>query len=311
MNTVDASIGEARTVGYVLADAAARLRGAEVGSAALDARLLLAAALNVAPAHLVANSDRILDPAAAARFGGLVARRLRREPLAQILGHREFWSLEFIVTPDTLIPRPDSETVVEAVLAENQDRARPLRILDLGVGTGCLLLSLLSELPAATGVGVDRSARGLRVAHANALALGLLARARFAVSDWAEAVSGCFDVVVSNPPYIADDAIANLSPEIARFEPRAALAGGADGLVAFRRIAKDLQRLVAPSGIVALEVGVGQADGVEGILDDVGFRVSVRRRDLGGIERCIIGRPRLGQTAGAPKKILGLAGLRD
>lgn len=294
MNAQDVTGGPARALGDVLADAAIRLRSVGVESAALDARLLLAAALEIAPAELVADPGRTLDRAAAARFGTLIARRLRREPVSQILGHREFWSLDFIVTPDTLTPRPDSETVVEAVLAEFQNRARPLRILDLGVGTGCLLLSLLSELPAATGLGVDISDRALRVAHANALALGLLARVRLEVSDWAQAVSGCFDIVVSNPPYIPDDAIANLSPEVALYENRAALAGGADGLMEFRRIAADLRRLVAPSGIVALEVGVGQAEAVDAILGDAGFSQSVRRRDLGGIERCLVGRPRSG-----------------
>jgi release factor glutamine methyltransferase len=209
--------------------------------------------------------------------------------MAHILGRREFWSLDFAVTSDTLTPRPDSETLVAAVLDIVAGRDRPLGILDLGTGTGCLLLALLHELPNATGVGVDRSAAALAVALGNAQALGLAPRVQFHEGDWGEGLTGRFDVVISNPPYIVSADVPNLSPEV-RHEPRLALDGGADGLDAYRALAPHVGRLLEPAGVAVLEIGEGQAPAVEEILRTAGLKPVDRRRDLAGIERCIVAR---------------------
>ena len=225
---------------------------------------------------------------ALAAYRGMVARRVRREPVSRILGRREFWSLPFAVTPDTLDPRPDSETLVEGALNLWPDRTAPLSILDLGTGTGCLLLALLSELPRATGVGADISPAALRVAQANAQALGLSHRAGFAASDWGDGLKGPFNLILANPPYIADGDMGRLEPEVALYEPRGALAGGSDGLEAYRHLAPRLGTLLAPGGHALLEVGAGQAAEVAGLLGEEGLKIRRILRDFGGIERCII-----------------------
>jgi release factor glutamine methyltransferase len=268
--------------------AALRLAAAGVDAPRRDARLLLAAALDVEPAALLARDDGPVDAAAAARFAGYVDRRAGREPVSRILGSREFWSLPFRLTPATLDPRPDSETLVEAALAGIADRQAPWRLLDLGTGSGCLLLALLAELPAATGVGVDRDPDAVAAAAANARALGLADRARFCPGDWAAGLDGPFDLVVSNPPYIPDQDIAGLAPEVARFEPRAALAGGPDGLAAYRALAPDLARVLAPAGRVVVEFGAGQDQAVAAILIASGLEIQGFRRDLNSILRCVV-----------------------
>ncbi len=277
-------------VGQLVRDAASRLAAAGVETALLDARMLVAAALGLEHQALFTRQHLELDTAEAGRFDALLARRLGREPMSHILGRRGFWTIDLSVTPDTLDPRPDTETVVEAVLAELTERARPRRILDLGTGTGCILLALLTELGHATGLGIDRSPAALAVADGNALALGLAGRAAFQVGDWGAGLTGGFDVIVSNPPYIPDSEIAGLEPEVARFEPRLALAGGVDGLDCYRALAPDVVRLLVPGGIAVLEVGQGQAEDVGAILTDCGLTVTAVRRDLGGIERCVVAR---------------------
>ena len=270
----------------LLAAAAAELKSAGVDNPRRDARILLAAALGLASnANL---PDRALTAAEARRFKAWVARRARREPVSRILGRREFWTLTLKLNRDTLDPRPDSETLVEAALARIPDRARALRILDLGTGTGCLLLALLSELPHATGLGVDRAPGAVKAARANAKEAGLAARARFAQGDWTKGLDGKFDVVVSNPPYIPARAIPGLMPEVARFDPRAALDGGCDGLAAYRAIIADLARVLAPYALVAFEIGEGQAGALAKLLKAGGLQVLETRRDLAGSERCII-----------------------
>lgn len=224
------------------------------------------------------------------RLESLLARRANREPLAYLLGRKEFWGLELEVTPGVLVPRPDTETVVEAVLAQSHDRARKLRLLDLGVGSGCLVLALLRELPAAEGVGVDRSTTALAVARRNAERLGLSDRLELREGDWATGLAGGFDVIVSNPPYIAEDDIAALSLEASDHEPREALVAGSDGLDAYRRITGELPRLLAPAALVALEVGQGQAAAVDALLQAAGLRPLPPHRDLAGIERCVLAR---------------------
>ena len=242
--------------------------------------------------------ERPLAPDAAARLELLVARRAARAPMAQILGRREFWSLDFTVTADTLTPRPESEEIVAAVLEALPARDAPLRILDLGCGTGCLLLAILSERPRATGLGIDISAPALDVAGRNAAALGFADRAVFAIGDWGASLSGTFDAIVSNPPYIASGEIAALAPEVARYEPRLALDGGVDGLDAYRRLAPDVERLIAASGVVALEVGAGQADDVSAIMGAAGLAFGGGRSDLAGHRRCVVfARNSLGKQA--------------
>jgi len=272
-----------------------RLSVAGVDSARLDAGLILGAVLGVDRATLLAENTRRLSAQEIARFEALLARRLERRPLAQVLGHREFWSLDFLVTEATLDPRPDSETLVSAVLTACGTRP-PARLLDLGTGTGCLLLSLLTEWPGTWGLGLDRSPEAAKVAALNAHRLGLGARAAIVVADWSSALRGTFDVVVANPPYIPEGDLAGLAPEVAVFEPRTALVAGADGLDDYRRIVRTLPDLLAPGGLVALEVGSGQADAVAGLLSAQGLVVSATVRDLAMVERVVLAKKRLANT---------------
>src|SRR4051812_14276610 len=245
------------TTAQALRDGAEKLRAIGVDNPRLEARLLLAHATGRNPASLLRD---LQDPVDTAGFDTLLARRLRHEPLAHLTGRREFWSLDFAVSPATLIPRPDSETVVEAALDLLPGRDRAWRLLDLGTGSGCLLLALLHERPCAFGVGVDIVPAAAALAARNAAALGLRARAAFLCGSWAEALAGPFDLVVSNPPYIPSGSIAALMPEVAEHEPRTALDGGADGLDAYRRTLADLSRMLSPGGAAVLELGAGQAD---------------------------------------------------
>ena len=225
-----------------------------------------------------------------------------REPLSRILGRREFWGLEFALSADTLDPRPETETVVEAVLRRVLNRNAPLRFLDLGTGTGCILLALLSEFPAAIGFGVDIALGAVMTALGNAATLGLGERAHFLVGDWGTAISGRFDVIASNPPYIGGAALADLPPEVALYDPRLALDGGADGLGAYRSLVFDLLRLLRPGGVFACEVGSGQAPAVAAILRARGFEVDGCERDLAGIARCVMARA----PARAAQKVVGM-----
>jgi len=212
--------------------------------------------------------------------------------MAYILGEREFWGLPFKVSPAVLVPRPDSETVIEAALALMPERSRPWRILDLGLGSGCLLLTLLREFPAARGVGLEASESALGVAEANAVSLAVADRARLVLGDWrlpgwAERLDGPFDLVVSNPPYIEAAAVAGLMPEVSRFEPGLALDGGPDGLAAYRAIAAAAPQLVSHGGRLLLEAGAGQASDIAGIFQALGFTAEAPWRDLGGVDRVV------------------------
>ncbi len=269
------------TAGEALRYGAALLEAAGVGNPRLDARLLLGHAAGLPREALLREPLQDIDPTP---YRALLARRAAREPLALILGRQEFWSLDFKVSPATLIPRADSETLIEAALAAMPDRSRVRSILDLGTGTGCLLLAALTEFPSAWGLGVDRSMDAAALASRNARALGLAARAAFICGDWADAVSGRFDLVLSNPPYIPSADIAGLMPEVAKYEPGGALDGGNDGLDAYRRILAALPGLLAPDGIAVLELGVGQAGPVSALAAGaVTFRA-----DLGGICRALV-----------------------
>jgi release factor glutamine methyltransferase len=277
--------------------AVASLTAAGIDNARLDARLLMRHAAGLAPEQLLADPDRALSDEEERRFLELVDRRAAREPLSHILGHREFWSLDFEVSSAVLDPRPDSETLIEAVLAHvtasGPRNGADLSILDLGTGSGCLLLTLLHELPQAIGTGVDISPEALAVATSNAERLGLTSRARFVESDWTDALSQKFDVIVSNPPYIRHADIAHLAAEVRDHEPALALDGGPNGLDAYRRIVPALGHLFGGDsgrpGLAAFEVGEGQAGDVSNLLLENGFSDVKKHRDLAGIERCVSG----------------------
>jgi release factor glutamine methyltransferase len=226
-------------------------------------------------------------PADVASLAPLVARREAHEPLALIVGHREFWSLEFAVSPATLIPRPESETLIEAAVAAFANRKPPRLVLDLGTGTGCLLLAALSEFPAAFGIGVDCSTEAAALAARNAAALHLAGRALFVCGDWAEALSSRFDLVLSNPPYVRTEDLGSLMPEVARYEPLNALDGGPDGVAAYRRLVPGLARLLARNGVAVLEIGAGQAETAVGLARQAGLATELRP-DLGGIPRALV-----------------------
>jgi release factor glutamine methyltransferase len=271
-----------------IVELAAELAAAGIEGARSEAWLLLSAATGRTRADLVAGPALALSPDQEVLLGALAARRLRREPMAYILGQREFWSLPLQVSPAVLVPRPESETVVEAALAEVADRRAPWRILDLGTGSGCLLLALLSELPRASGLGIDRSASAIGLAESNARDLGFAERAGFRQGDWGSGLEGSFDLILSNPPYVASNDAASLEPEVRAFEPEGALFAGPDGLSAYHALAPDCARLLARDGVVCLEIGQGQGAAVAGILARHGLRLVASRPDLAGIERCLI-----------------------
>lgn len=276
----------------LLRDTAVALTAAGIDNVRFEARLLLSHAAGLSIEQLIARGPDQAPAAVTTTLRDLTARRVRREPMAYILGEREFWGLVFRVSPAVLVPRPDSETVIETVLDLFPDRGRPLRIADLGLGSGCLLLTLLREYPQASGVGIDASSAALEVARANAEALGVAPRAALLAGDWREPgwagrLGGSFDLLVSNPPYIESGTVDGLMPEVARHEPRLALDGGADGLAAYRAIAADAASLVVPGGWAVVEGGEGQAAEIATLFAAAGFRPGPPRRDLGGVERVI------------------------
>ncbi len=274
-------------VGALLQAAGRQLAQAGIEGPAREARLLLQAASHLSIAAQVADPELIVDSGAAQRFQALVSRRAAREPMAQILGRREFWSLDFRVTRDTLDPRPDSETLVQVALSLLADRKAALRVLDFGTGTGCLLLAILHELPNSTGLGIDKSPAAIAVAVENARALGLDRRAAFQLGDWDAGLAPGFDLIVANPPYIPSDEIATLQPEVAHFEPHLALDGGPDGLAAYRRLLPAAAGLLVAGGLAAFEVGQHQADSVARLGVAAGLRHVATECDLGAVPRVV------------------------
>lgn len=276
------------SVGAFLCQAGQVLRAAGIEAPRLEARRLLAHAMGCREEDLLRDARAAVPATAAAIFGEALRRRAAHEPVAHILGRQGFWTLDLEVSGATLIPRADSEAVVEAALAACPVPARVRRVLDLGTGTGALLLAVLAEIPGAWGVGVDLSPAAAALATRNAAANGLAGRAAFLAGDWDSALSGGFDLVLSNPPYIASAEIAGLMPEVARHEPRLALDGGVDGLGAYRRILHRLPGLLAPGGRAVLELGMGQRAAVEAIAEREGLRCLGAREDLGGVERALV-----------------------
>jgi release factor glutamine methyltransferase len=269
-----------------LAEASARLLAADVEDSRRDARLLAAHALGVSAGSLLTARDRILTGDEQAVLEGFVARRVGREPVSRILGRRGFWSLDLALGPDTLDPRPDTEVLVELALDALPERGAATRILDLGTGTGCILLALLTERPNATGIGVDIAAGAVAVARDNAGALGLADRADFVEGNWIDGLEGVFDLVVSNPPYIPHGDLAGLEREVIAFDPHRALDGGVDGLDPYRILARTVPRVLRPGGCLAVEFGMGQAGAVAGIFGEGEFECLETRRDLSDLERC-------------------------
>jgi release factor glutamine methyltransferase len=274
-----------------------RLEEAGVPGPVIDARLLVEAAAEATRADIVTDPYRELTPDQTARLEDYVSRRLKREPVSHILGRKGFWKIMLQVTKDVLTPRPDTETVVEFALREFPETA-PWRILDLGVGSGAILLALLAERPAARGLGVDISEEALAVAQDNAAGLGLAGRAAFLRGDWTAGLAeGEFDLVVANPPYIASKVIETLDPEVRDHEPRLALEGGVDGLDHYRLLAPEILRVLKPGGRFAVEIGYDQKIAVETLFREAGAVFVDTIRDLADRDRVVVGEKKTLETA--------------
>jgi release factor glutamine methyltransferase len=272
----------------------ARFKSSAVDSAELDARLLAGAVLGLDLTGLITAANRLLTTDESARLEQFAERRLRGEPVARILGHKEFWGLPLQLTPATLVPRPDTEAVVELaleMLRANGAAGRPLRIADLGTGSGAILLALLSELPAAHGFATDISAAALQTASANAARAGLADRATFIACDYATGLTGPFDLIVSNPPYIRSADIEYLATEVRDYDPLAALDGGADGLDGYRVLIPQAAYLLAPGAALVVEAGQGQSGDIEALMTAAGLtHERLPKADLAGIPRAVAGR---------------------
>lgn len=272
----------------------ARFESAAIESAGLDARLLTGHVLGLDLTGLITSAQRHLTESESARLEEFARRRLAGEPVARIVGEKEFWGLPLKLSPATLVPRPDTETVVELaleLLRADGAASHPLRIADLGTGSGAILLALLSELPRAQGFGTDISEPALQTAAANAASAGLAARATFIACDYASELSGPFDLIVSNPPYIRAGDIADLAVEVRNHDPRAALDGGADGLDAYRTLIPQAAALLAPGGALVVEAGEGQSGLINGLMTQAGLvPTGSPKADLGGIPRAVAAR---------------------
>ena len=277
-----------RTSGRVYRDVVARFREAGIETPELDARLLLSAATGIDDVRLIADPDVVIETGPLAKLKTLVEGRLAGKPVSRLIGTREFWGLDFTLSAATLDPRPDSETLVELVLANVADKNAAVRVLDFGTGRGCLLLALLSELTGAQGVGIDCSQDAVRMARQNAAKLGLDDRALFQTGNWGEGLDAAFDIIVSNPPYIPSADLEALSREVREHDPERALDGGADGLDAYRCVFPEMQRLLAQDGFGAVEFGIGQSEDVADIAQDAGLDVYGVATDLGGVQRVLM-----------------------
>ncbi|MBO9505870.1 peptide chain release factor N(5)-glutamine methyltransferase [Thalassospira sp. A3_1] len=281
----------ALTLGALMAEAVGALRDAGIENARMDARILLSDAAGVDGSRIAAWPEDAVGADAVAKFRDMVARRLRYEPVSRILGVRDFWRHSFRLSPETLDPRPDSETIVELALDWLEDADAPT-VLDFGTGTGCLLLSIIGDLQNASGLGVDISEGAVACARENAQRLDFADQVEFRVSDWDSAITDGerqtgFDLVVSNPPYITQADMETLSPEVREYDPRLALTDEGDGLGAYRILSQVAFSLVKPAGFVIFEIGQGQEEDVARLLVEAGFVGVEYREDLGGIVRCV------------------------
>lgn len=288
--SVDISLA-GQTIETARRNLTAHLQGAAIETPDLDARLMIGAVTRLDLTGLITKAEQRLTAFEGARLKDLARRRIGGEPVARLLGHKEFWGLDFHLSPATLVPRPDTETLIEAaldILRADGAAARALRIADLGTGSGAILLALLSELPRATGVGTDISLAALQTARANATRLGLTARATFAAGNFAAAIAVPCDLIVSNPPYIRTGDIQTLSTEVREHDPHRALDGGDDGLDAYRLIVSQAAGLLAPGGTLILEIGQHQSDDVTRLAHAAGLAPhGPPRADLGGVPRAL------------------------
>jgi release factor glutamine methyltransferase len=283
-------LAAAQTVATVRRALTEQLRQAGIDSADADARLLIGHALGIDRAAMVAAANRTVTAQERLTLDAMTERRMDREPVSRILGRKEFWSLVLNVTPDVLVPRPETETVIEVALdfiTRGNLRMETLRILDIGTGSGALLLALLTELPNAIGTGTDISAKALAVARDNAALHRLTGRCTFIECDIAAGLPGPFDLIVSNPPYIAHADIAGLDPEVRDFDPAIALDGGTDGLDGYRAIAQEARRLLAPDGRLIVELGASQEAAVAALFSSASLAPGTARKDLAGIPRAL------------------------
>lgn len=271
-----------------LRDAVVALQRAGIETASLDARVLLETVLGASREELLAAMEAPLEVSQDAAYRELIRKRALHVPVSQLAGKREFWGLAFKVTADTLDPRPDSETLIEAALERIPDRGKAMRVLDFGTGTGCLLIALLKECVSAKGTGVELSDEAIAVAKENAAALGVADRARFISGDWNVALDGRFDIILSNPPYILTGDIAGLAPEVAEHEPRLALDGGPDGLDAYRALLPRLSALLAENGYAFFEIGQGQEKDIIQLAHESGLEAFGVKQDLSGVTRCVM-----------------------
>jgi release factor glutamine methyltransferase len=271
----------------------ARFKSGQIDSAELDARMLVGAALGLDLTGLIAAAGRPVLAEESVRLAGFARRRLAGEPVARILGFKEFWGLPLQLSPATLVPRPDTETVVELALEIWRGERHPdrrLRIADIGTGSGAILLALLSELPKACGVGTDISLAALRTATSNAAHLGFAPRAAFVACDHAAALSGVFDLIVSNPPYVRSADIASLAREVREHDPSGALDGGADGLDAYRKLIPQAAGLLTPRGALVVEAGLGQSGPIQELMTAAGLTLErPPKADLAGVPRAVAG----------------------
>jgi release factor glutamine methyltransferase len=281
-------MNETNTLGSVYRYLIRELSLSKIENPQLEARILLAFASGVKQTRIIGYPEDKLDNSIISNLDKIMARRKTGEPIAYITGVKEFWSLNFNVTKETLIPRPDSETIVQSVLDTITNHMDRISILDLGTGSGCLLLALLSELPKAIGVGIDISSTSCKIAKKNAKELGLNNRAKFYQGNWMEGIHDQFDIIVTNPPYVAEPDMEFLNREIRLFEPHLALSGGPDGVAAYRLIAKESITRLKTAGILVVEIGINQAQSIRDIFVQNGLKIIKTQRDFSNIDRCIL-----------------------
>ena len=281
-------MNETNTLGSVYRYLIRELSLSKIENPQLEARILLAFASGVKQTRIIGYPEDKLDNSIISNLEKIMARRKTGEPIAYITGVKEFWGLNFNVTKETLIPRPDSETIVQSVLDTITNHMDRISILDLGTGSGCLLLALLSELPKAIGVGIDISSTSCKIAKKNAKELGLNNRAKFYQGNWMEGIHDQFDIIVTNPPYVAEPDMEFLDREIRLFEPHLALSGGPDGVAAYRLIAKESITRLKTAGILVVEIGINQAQSIRDIFVQNGLKIIKTQRDFSNIDRCIL-----------------------
>ncbi len=267
-----------------------RLKSVDINTYKLDSRILFQHGLNMSQEDLIINSEKLISDTDYNKFMELIAKRETRIPISRIIGKREFWGLEFELGTETLDPRPDSEILIEAILkyTELEDNDYPWKILDLGTGTGCLLLSALSELTGATGLGLDISENAIEIASKNAMNLGLDDRCNFVNKSWQDYEFDKYDIIISNPPYIRADDIAELSPEVKKHDPIQALTSGETGLEAYEELAGIIPGILSEKGVVILEIGFDQAKDVGYIFEGNNLKLLNLYKDLSGLDRCLL-----------------------